>query len=199
MFRHCVVISGLIVVEAFRIDMSLVTASIVPLDPEVEPVQAGGSETVSKLRIIPPPVLERQPLPPRDALHALLHTPLTVSLTDGRRITGTLSAVDKYSLLLSQAKETRILEGDIGRNVAAYYPFSKDDGRQGGQGQELGEGAGVGSERERKDSSELVRERDVSSVLVRFEHVTKVEIDEESAEAWGRFAGVEFEDGVAVV
>lgn len=135
----------------------------------------------SPIRLSPP----RSPfLPPRDALRALLHMLLNVTLNDGRILTGHLLAVDaKASLLLSSVRETRVLPPtEAGAKVAQYYPFSRNEG-----------GAAEGP-----SDGGYVRERELASVLVPMRHVVAVELSNEDAESWGRFAGVRFERGTAV-
>lgn len=143
-------------------------------------------------------------LPPQDALRALLHTLLHVTLHDGRVLTGHLIAVDaRASLLLSSVRETRVLPPtDVGANVAKYYPFSRTEG---GVSVGIGAGLGAGISGARGDvggpqraEEGFVRERELASVLVPMRHVVAVEMGEEDADAWGRFAGVRFERGVAV-
>lgn len=144
-------------------------------------------------------------LPPQDALRALLHTLLHVTLQDGRVLTGHLIAVDaRASLLLSSVRETRVLPPtDVGANVAKYYPFSRSEG---GVSVGIGAGLGAGISGARGDvggpqgpqEEGFVRERELASVLVPMRHVVAVEMGDEDADAWGRFAGVRFEGGVAV-
>lgn len=148
------------------------------------PKQEGGLESTTKMpppstltstsTSTQPPRPAPPPLPPRDALQVLLHTTLTLLLTDRREITGTLSAIDKHSVLLSQARETRVLAGEVGENVARYYPFSRCD---------------------RAEQQGMVRVRDISSVLVRFEDLVEVRMGEQEAADWGRLAGVEWGEG----
>ncbi|BEI84672.1 hypothetical protein CcaverHIS002_0500730 [Cutaneotrichosporon cavernicola] len=121
-------------------------------------------------------------MPPKDALRALLHTLLTVTLNDGRVLTGNLLAVDSSaSLLLSSVRETRVLPPTVeGINVAQYYPYSRTDGEASTE---------PGGE---------VREREVTSVLVNMCDIVAVEMGEEDAGAWSRFVGVAFEKEQAV-
>jgi small nuclear ribonucleoprotein (snRNP)-like protein len=134
-------------------------------------------------------------MPPRDALRALLHSLLHVTLNDGRVLTGHLLAVDSSaSLLLSGVRETRILPAtEAGANVAQYYPWSRAEGGAAG-----GLGAGIGGLHGGGDAGGQVREREVASVLVNMRDITAVELGEEDAGAWARFAGVPFEQGQAV-
>lgn len=128
------------------------------------------------------------PLPPRAALQALLHTRLTLTLSDGRVLTGQLLAVDpSASLLLSSVTEHRRLpDTEAGHNVATFYPFSRVGG------EEAGPAGGSGS-------GGLERSRELASVLVPFQHIAAVDMGEEDAGVWGHFCGVAFEDGRAVV
>ncbi|TXT05028.1 hypothetical protein VHUM_03848 [Vanrija humicola] len=126
-------------------------------------------------------------LPPREALRALLHSRLQVSLVDGRVLSGQLLAVDRSAaLLLSGVTEHRTLPPTAeGHNVATYYPFSRVGGEEPGPAG----GSGSGGAR---------RARELASVLVPFRHVVGVELCDEDAAVWTHFAGVEVRDGVAV-
>ncbi|GMK58499.1 hypothetical protein CspeluHIS016_0505310 [Cutaneotrichosporon spelunceum] len=124
----------------------------------------------------------RPNMPVADALRALLHTLLTVTLNDGRVLTGHLLAVDSSaSLLLGSAQETRFLPStEVGANVAQYYPWSRAEGvastEPGGQ----------------------VREREITSVLINMRDIVAVEMSEQDAGAWSFFTGTPFDKGHAV-
>ncbi|KLT39085.1 hypothetical protein CC85DRAFT_305378 [Cutaneotrichosporon oleaginosum] len=126
-------------------------------------------------------------MPPHDALRALLHAFLHVTLRDGRILSGNLLAVDaSASLLLYDVHETRTLpKTDVGANVAQYYPWSRPRPEEGSHDPSDGDGG-------------FVRRRELASVLVNMRDVAAVEMGEEDAASWSRFACVAFEKGQAV-
>ncbi|RSH78703.1 uncharacterized protein EHS24_001599 [Apiotrichum porosum] len=136
----------------------------------------------------PPPLPPAAPLPPSAALRSLLHTRLTVTLTDGRVLFGTLLVIDAAaSLLLTNVRERRILpQTPVGLNVAQYYPWSRENVNGNGEADSAEERPGQ------------VRFRELSSVLIPMKEVVGVEIGEGDAESWGRFSGVVFDGGKAL-
>lgn len=155
-------------------------------------------------------------LPIPEQIRALLQSRLSVTLTDGRILRGTLTSVDSTSVLMSNVEELREVESE---NVRRYWPWSKDginagfdeetapvpepvaagvgrdDGGEEREGAEEGEGveggeAGEGEEEGRVGGGgprSTIRRRELQSILVQFAHCTAIELDEENHAAWRRY------------
>lgn len=156
-------------------------------------------------------------LPIPEQIRALLQSRLSVTLTDGRELRGTLTSVDSTSVLMSNVEELREVSSE---NVRRYWPWSKDGINAGyedapapqaaaGVGQAEGaQDGGVGGpvEEEGQDGSEelrgqqeqekrvggggpgaTIRRRELQSILVQFAHCKRIELDEKNHAAWRRY------------
>lgn len=156
-------------------------------------------------------------LPIPEQIRALLQSRLTVTLTDGRILRGTLTSVDSTSVLMSNVEELREVESE---NVRRFWPWSKDginagfdedaapvpkpvaagvgrddagEGRDGADGDGEGEGAQEAAEGDDEGRvggggpRSTIRRRELQSILVQFAHCTSIELDEENHTAWRRY------------